>query len=169
MTAVPAEGSFSPLREENRIVSLDVIRGVALLGVLLMNLHYHFSGPVERYMQSPHPSPGVLNHVVDNLLRFLVEGKAMTLFCMLFAVGLAIQLERYEAKGGGHFWAFAWRRMAALFAIGVLHVVLLWEGDILAVYALAGVLLFPFLRRTPRTVYIWTASVFDPAKAWKAT
>ena len=160
MIQLRQEGSFAPLNPGERLLHLDAIRGCALLGVLLMNVHYHFRGPAMLYVLDAHPSPGLVDALVDDLLRFFVEGKAMTLFCMLFAVGLAIQLERYEARGGKRFWAFAWRRMGALFAIGLLHVVLLWEGDILAVYALAGVLLFPFLRRKPRTVYIWTASLF---------
>jgi uncharacterized protein len=131
-----------------------------------MNLQYHFSGPAERYILDKHPSPGLLNGVVDDLLRLLVESKAMALFCMLFAVGLAIQLERKEARGDGGFWAFAWRRMGALMAIGALHVVLLWEGDILITYALAGILLFPYLRRRSSTIYIWVAALFGLMAAW---
>ena len=92
---------------------------------------------------------------VDDFLSLLVRSKAMALFGMLFAIGLAIQMERKEARGDGGFWAFAWRRMGALVAIGLLHVVLLWEGDILITYALAGILLFPFLRRKTRTIHIW--------------
>jgi uncharacterized protein len=148
-------GVFAPARPEERLVHLDVIRGCALFGVLAMNVQYHFRGPYAKYVLDPHPWPDGLDVFVDDFLSLLVRSKAMALFGMLFAIGLAIQMERKEARGDGGFWGFAWRRMGALVAIGLLHVVLLWEGDILITYALAGILLFPFLRRKTRTIHIW--------------
>jgi uncharacterized protein len=150
---------FSPSHPEDRLVHLDVIRGCALFGVLVMNVQYHFRGPFAEYVLDRHPWPGLLNGVVDDFLRLMVQTKAMTLFGMLFAVGLAIQMERKEARGDGGFWGFAWRRMGALMAIGLLHVLLLWEGDILSTYALAGILLFPFLRRKTRTIQVWIVAL----------
>lgn len=150
---------FSPARPEERLVQLDVIRGCALLGVLVMNVQYHFRGPFAEYILDRHPWPGFWNGAADDFLRLLVQTKAMTLFGMLFAIGLAIQMERKEARGDGGFWGFAWRRMGALMAIGLLHVALIWEGDILFTYALAGMLLFPFLRRKTRTIHLWIAAL----------
>jgi uncharacterized protein len=148
---------------EERLAHIDFIRGCALLGVLVMNVQYFFRGPAELYVGADgQSSPGFLNDCVDDALRLLVEGKAMTLFSMLFAVGLAIQLERREASDGG-FWPFAWRRMGALFAIGVAHIVLIWNGDILAIYAATALLLFPFLRRKTRTLKVWLAVLFGLA------
>lgn len=154
-----AAAAFAPARPEERLAHLDVIRGVALLGVLVMNVQYHFRGPAVAYVLDRHPWPGFFNAVVDDLLRLVVQSKCMALFGMLFAIGLAIQMERKEARGDGGFWGFAWRRMLALMAIGALHVVLLWEGDILWIYALAGILIFPFLRRKTRTLLIWIAAL----------
>lgn len=151
--------NFAPAKPGERLAHIDVIRGLALFGVLVMNAQYHFRGPVELYAGNRHPSGGLLNALTDDALRLLVEGKAMTLFSVLFGVGLALQLERKEACGDG-FWGFAFRRMGALFALGFLHVVLLWYGDILLLYALDGMLLFPFLRRKAKTVGIWLASLY---------
>ena len=148
--------AFAPARPGERLAHIDVIRGLALFGVLVMNVHFHFRGPMERFIIDPHPFEGFWNGFTDNALRLLVEGKAMTLFSMLFGVGLALQLERKEASGGG-FWGFAWRRMGALFGFGMLHVLLLWYGDVLALYAVDGVLLFAFLKRRTRTLHIWLA------------
>jgi uncharacterized protein len=158
---MPADSSevFSPARPDERLVHLDVIRGCALFGVLAMNVQYHFRGPYTKYVLDPHPWPDGVNVFVDDLLKLLVEAKAMTLLGMLFAIGLAIQMERKEARGDGGFWGFAWRRMGALIALGLLHVVLIWEGDILITYALAGILLFPFLRRKTRTIHLWIAAL----------
>jgi|WetSurMetagenome_2_1015567.scaffolds.fasta_scaffold23862_2 uncharacterized protein len=153
---------FTPVPPGERLAHIDAIRGLALFGVLVMNAQYHFRGPYELYVVSPHPIEGFWNAVVDDALRFLVEGKAMTLFSILFGVGLALQLERKVAAGGG-FWGFALRRMGALSLLGALHVVLLWYGDILIFYAAAGVLLLPFLRRTTKTVALWLASLYGLA------
>jgi uncharacterized protein len=153
---------FAPAPPGERLAHVDVIRGLALFGVLVMNAQYHFRGPFELYAADPHPTAGFWNAFVDDALRFLVEGKAMTLFSILFGVGLALQLERKVAAGGG-FWGFALRRMGALSLLGALHVVLLWYGDILIFYAAAGVLLLPFLRRTTKTVVIWLASLYGLA------
>jgi len=149
---------FAPAGVGERLAHIDVIRGLALFGVLLMNTQYHFRGPAERFALDRHPFEGFWNGVADSALRLLVEGKAMTLFSILFGVGLALQLQRKEAAGGG-FWGFAWRRMGALFGLGVLHVGLLWYGDILAIYAFDGVLLFAFLRRKTRTLHLWLAAL----------
>jgi uncharacterized protein len=158
LEASPAE-AFGPAPPEERLAHIDFIRGCALFGVLAMNLQYFFRGPYEVYTGGGHPWPGFINGCVDDALSLLVEGKAMTLFSMLFAVGLAIQIERKEARGGS-FWGFAWRRMGTLFAIGVAHVVLIWNGDILAAYALVGMLLFLFLRRKTKTLHIWVVTMF---------
>jgi uncharacterized protein len=137
-----------PTSEAERITAIDVIRGFALLGVLLMNSHFWFRAPEELYDFSRHPWPGTLDVLADNVLMAVFAGKAFTLFSFLFGVGLAIQLEHLEARGVG-FAGFAFRRLTALFAIGVLHVTLLWTGDIVHHYAVLGFVLLFFLRRRP--------------------
>lgn len=150
---------FAPAGPGERLAHIDATRGLALFGVLVMNAHYHFRGPMESYAGSVHPSEGFWNAVTDDALRLMVDGKAMTLFSILFGVGLALQLERKQAAGGG-FWGFALRRMGSLFLLGALHVVLLWYGDILMLYAVDGLLLIPFLRRKTKTIGIWLASLY---------
>lgn len=147
---------MGPVGRGERIVALDVIRGWALLGVLLMNNHDHFRGPAELYAFSPHPSPGALNAATDWVLWLFFESKSVTLFSFLFGVGLAIQLERVLARGE-RFGRYAVRRLGALLLFGALHVLLLWWGDILHVYACLGFVLLIFLRRSLRTQVIWGA------------
>jgi uncharacterized protein len=147
-------GEASPVARAERIVALDVIRGLALLGVLLMNNQDHFRGPAEVYAFSPHPWPGLADVLTDWVLALFFESKSVTLFSLLFGAGLAIQLERAAVRGSD-FSRTAARRLGALLLFGALHVLVFWWGDILHVYAVLGFVLVPFLRRAPRTLLVW--------------
>ena len=85
------------------------------------------------------------------LVYLLVEFKALTLFSFLFGAGVAIQTER----AGGKDAYFFLRRFGALLAIGLAHMTLVWNGDILALYAVCGLLLLP-LRKLPVSVLMAT-------------
>lgn len=114
-----------------RITSLDVIRGFALFGILVVNLA-HFSNPVSV------PAAPRIDSALDASLAWLVafaaQGKFYPLFALLFGVGFALQRECTTT-------ATYVRRLLALLVIGVLHGVFIWAGDILTAYALAGFLL----------------------------
>src|SRR5205823_6051483 len=84
-----------------------------------------------------------LDRTIERFLMFAVDSKAFTLFSILFGVGLAIQFERLErSPRRAHLLV---RRLAVLLAIGLLHLLLIWNGDILTEYALAGFIALPFL------------------------
>src|SRR4029078_9116389 len=83
----------------------------------------------------------------------------MSLFAFLFGVGLAVQMERADAKKARSY-RFLLRRLGVLLLFAVAHVTLVWMGDILHVYALMGLPLLLFLRRKPRTIAIWAACIF---------
>ncbi|MBS1766554.1 MAG: DUF418 domain-containing protein [Acidobacteria bacterium] len=144
----------TPVQAWDRIQALDAIRGFALLGVLLMNLHFWFRGPVEAYWISAHPYQGFGDAWTDVAMMVFFNGKSVTLFSFLFGVGLSVQLERAAARGAA-FGVYAARRLSALLAFGLLHITLLWSGDILYYYALIGVPLLLFLRRSARAAFIW--------------
>jgi uncharacterized protein len=144
---------------ENRLEHIDLVRGYALLGVLLMNIQYWFRAPQQLYhLSGGHPWPGTLNFVADTVLKVWFDGKSLALFSMLFAVGLCIQREHIVAKGLS--WGpYAARRLGALAVFGALHILLLWNGDVLHEYALVGLLILPFLKRTPKTLSWWLGGV----------
>lgn len=143
---------------EHRLGHLDLIRGYALLGVLLMNIHFWFRAPLERYSLSPHPFPGAWNVATDHVLGVWFAGKSVTLFAMLFAIGLCMQREAFEAQGRP--WLpFGTRRLGVALAFGFLHVGLLWVGDILHQYALTGWLILPFLGLGAKAVNRWVTGV----------
>lgn len=141
--------TLAPIDSDRRIGVLDVLRGFALIGILLMNIEWF-----GRYLNSLgtfDPTLTGLDHAVGWLIRCLVEGKFYKLFALLFGMGFAVMLMRAQ-ETGRPFGAWFARRMLVLFAIGALHMVFLWGGDILHDYAFAGLLLLGFvlLLRTKR-------------------
>ncbi|HEX2572418.1 MAG TPA: DUF418 domain-containing protein [Polyangia bacterium] len=153
-----------PVSAEDRLEHIDLVRGYALLGVLLVNLHSWFRTPPQRYFLGRHPYPDAWNMAADYLTSIWFEGKSVTLFSMLFAVGLCIQRERALQKGVP--WnEYALRRLGSMLLFGVLHIVLIWNGDILHNYALVGFPFLLFLGRERRTIGIWLSVIFGLAAA----
>lgn len=128
---------------------MDILRGFALIGILLMNVEW-FSRSISELGGFDRSLSG-LDHAAGWLVRCLVEGKFYKLFALLFGMGFAIMLIRAK-EVGKPFGAWFARRMLVLFAIGMLHIVFLWGGDILHDYAFAGLVLLGFmaLLRKPR-------------------
>lgn len=125
-----------PLQE--RLVALDVLRGFALFGVLLVNM-LDFSGSALR-ANTLGARGSEFDQLVDVLIVMFAVVKFYLLFSFLFGVGFAVQMRRVEGSGRA-FVAFYLRRLAVLFIIGLAHAILVWDGDILRLYALAGLLL----------------------------
>ena len=138
--------SWTPVSASERLTDLDILRGVALLGVLLVNLLVGFRVSLFQHILTFHTHPGWANHAVDNLMAWVFEFKAFTLFSFLFGVGVGIQAERASARGGNVSGFFA-RRFAVLLVIGLCHMLLIWNGDILTLYAVCGFLLLPLVNR----------------------
>jgi len=140
----------TPVRGKERIEFVDILRGFALLGVLLMNM-YGFSGQMAGYT-NPLPLP-LVDRAVVVLVRFLVEAKFYSMFSFLFGWGMAMQMMRAEAKSAKFLPVFL-RRLFILLIIGVLHAILIWDGDILVTYALFGFLLLLFRKRSGRALLV---------------
>jgi len=140
-----SNSTWHPVSQEERCSSLDVIRGVALFGVLLVNLMSDFRVSLAENIQTFHTHPGWANRAVDILVAGLLEFKAFSLFSLLFGVGLAVFDERAQARMV-RANRFQTRRLLILLGIGLTHLLLIWNGDILTLYAICGLLLLPFLR-----------------------
>ena len=136
---------WQPTSAEERYVTLDVLRGLALFGVLLINLHTLFRVSLFEHILLFHTDPGAWNHVVDVLLAALLETKAVSLFSLMFGIGTAIQAERAAARGV-NVTRFLVRRYLVLLALGLCHLLLIWNGDVLVLYAVCGLLIVPLLR-----------------------
>jgi uncharacterized protein len=139
--------SWEPLSPTDRLSELDVLRGVALVGVLLVNLLTVFRVSLFNHILAFHTNPGWGNHLVDILAAWLLEFKAFTLFSFLFGVGVGIQTERARMHTISPM-CFLAGRFGLLLAFGLCHMLLIWNGDILALYGVCGLLLLPFLERS---------------------
>ncbi len=139
---------LAPVTSGERIGELDVLRGFALLGVLVANLFWfsaaYFSAPLDR-MEAIFDDPS--NSPILFAIDWLVSDKANTTFATLFGMGFWVQMKRIEERGGG-FSAVYLRRLFILMAFGLVNILLIWPWDILFIYSLAGLLLF-LLRKLP--------------------
>lgn len=153
MTRVEERALPAPIGRAERVEVLDVIRGVAVFGILLMNI-VPFSGTLMFNLGDAAGLPGArYDRAVGFLLDFLAHAKFYSLFSLLFGLGFAIFLERAAARGAAGARLFR-RRLTGLLLIGLLHTTLVWFGDILNVYALLGFLLVPFRRASNRALVV---------------
>jgi len=154
----PGAGVASPVSGGERLESLDLFRGVAVLGILVMNI-YAFAMPFPAYMnpyQMGGTEPWNLGTWVATHIVF--DQKFMSIFSMLFGAGIVLMMNRAEARGA-RFGGVFFRRQFWLLLIGALHAYLLWVGDILFYYALIGMLVYPFRRVAPRKLIVTGAAV----------
>jgi len=138
---------FQPIAANERIATLDVLRGLALLGILLMNMEA-FSGPLDLSFTGIDPHWQGVDRWADAFVYIFVQGKFFTLFSLLFGAGFAVMAQRAEVAGRD-FTRFYLRRSLGLLGIGLVHALLVWSGDILVAYALLSFALLAF-REAPR-------------------
>lgn len=144
---------MNPVSPAERNFALDAWRGTALLGVLLVNMDSGFRGSLFAHILNFHTHPGWINRATDLVLALVFEFKAFTVFSFLFGVGIGVQVER-AAKRGHDTTRFLVGRFAVLLVIGLAHMLLIWNGDILTLYAVCGLLLIPFIRLSCRWLTI---------------
>lgn len=144
--------SLKPVQQ--RLEHLDVLRGFALFGILLVNFQW-FTRPLQAIVLGAEPGLQGLDLAVDWLIRALAESKFYPLFSILFGAGFALMAERAESRHAP-FWGKYLRRLLILLAFGAIHLFLIWSGDILLVYALTGLLMVLLFRKTPaRRLWKW--------------
>lgn len=147
-----SKNEITPISLPERIEILDVLRGLAVCGILIGNLQW-FSGygmmPPALVRQTP-----LADHITHWLVWFFVEGKFYSIFSFLFGFGFALQIARAEERGDAEASLFK-RRLCWLLVIGLLHAYLLWSGDILSIYALTGFLLILFRKKSNRALLKW--------------
>lgn len=149
--------STGPIKPKERSIILDALRGLALLGICLANFP-EFS--LYTFLKSE-VTDGMPTAGIDRIVRFLqyvfVDGKFYTLFSLLFGIGFSIIIANAAQRGNNGFRIF-YRRMGMLLLIGFLHLMFLWSGDILMLYALLGLLLPLFRNLSNRGLLIASAS-----------
>jgi len=137
-----ARVDVSALAPNERIKAVDAVRGVALFGVLIVNLVTEFRVSIFQQFLGSTASADA-DRLVERIVSAGFESKAFCLFSLLFGVGLAIQFDRLSATGRPLYWLA--RRLGVLLGFGLVHLLFVWNGDILTEYALAGFIALPFL------------------------
>ena len=150
---MPEEKLLQPVAPPERLASLDVLRGFAVLGILLVNIQ-DFSMVFAAYLNpTAFGDLSGLNRWAWMLTHVLGDQKFMTIFSLLFGAGILLVTSKAESKGlppaGLHY-----RRIFWLFVIGLMHAYLLWRGDILVAYAVCAVWVYLFRKKKPKTLLI---------------
>ncbi len=140
-----------------RITHLDTIRGVAVMGILVMNSVALFLGGVAYFDISFPENANRLDWLVAILGEIFADQKFMALFSMLFGASILLFCERAEAKGYSPTKLSLWRNFL-LYLIGGFHV-MLWEGDVLTVYAMCAPVLLMCRKLSPKLL-IWFGCLF---------
>ena len=152
-----------PVSERARITSLDLIRGIAVLGILLMNaVHFKF-GEVPYLNLSADGSETWLDWAVGIFGEIFIDQKFMGLFSLLFGAGVMLFIDRAAARGARSALLNLWRN-ALLLLIGILHFQL-WVGDVLMIYACSSVVLLALRKLSAKALIAIGAVIFLIAAA----
>jgi uncharacterized protein len=146
------QAPMRPVGSDERVLTIDVLRGFALFGILLVN--FYGVG-----------ATGLADRVANGFLFFFVSGKFYPLFSFLFGLGFGVMLLRSMDRGAAIVPVYL-RRLAVLAIIGVVHYVFLWYGDILRDYAVLGALLLLFRNRSPRFLLAAALAAILIASTW---
>jgi uncharacterized protein len=156
---MPSEAQkVGPVSSADRILYIDMLRGMALFGILAANMR-GLDAPSLLYGNIRPLFHGTADLIAQGFIDIFIQAKFVTLFSFLFGLGFAVQLSRAEARGA-RFLSFYPRRLAALALFGLIHGLLIWWGDILLSYALGGALLLFFRKRSNKAVLWWAGSIF---------
>ena len=160
----------APVRQKNRIQVIDTIRGIALLGILLMNIPYFANPEVYAFNLNGRNEYSGPDYYTWWIVEGLFSGSMRGLFSLLFGAGVILLLERLER--GSNATAAAdiyYRRLLWLFLFGLINAfIFIWPGDVLYAYALCGLFLFPFRKMKARGLFLM-AMLFLVLATSKAT
>lgn len=154
--AVHGENGSGPVTESDRITSLDLLRGVAVLVIVLMNAVSFKHGLAPYINLSAGGSETWLDWTIGVFGEIFIDQKFMGIFSLLFGAGILLFIERAERREGRPALLNLWRNVLLL-GIGILHAIV-WDGDVLMAYAIAAVFLLA-LRKLPSRALIGIGAV----------
>ncbi len=145
--------ALNPIRSSKRIQSLDLLRGIAILGILVMNIQ-SYSMPGAAYLNPmAYGDLTGANWWVWVLSHTFADSKFISIFSILYGAGIVLVTDRVARKGGSpariHYSRTLW-----LLVIGLLHAHLIWYGDILVAYAICALIAYLFRKKKPLTLMI---------------
>ncbi len=146
MSTTNSLASAAPVNQSERIVIIDSLRGIALLGILMMNIPYFaLPDPASENLTVNHEL-GTINQSVWYFINWFLEGSQRAIFSMLFGAGTILFITRLEKRAEGSIPVeYFIRRQLWLLVFGLANAfILLWAGDILFEYAIGGIIVFVF-------------------------
>ncbi len=145
---------LQPIEPQTRIEALDVIRGLGVLGILIVNIQSFALIASARALPVSPADSRMIDRSIWFLTHVLADGKFMTVFSLLFGAGICLMSDRIEGRGLQS-RPYHFRRMAFLVALGLCHAYLLWDGDILFTYGLCGSVCWFFRRSRPLRLFVY--------------
>jgi uncharacterized protein len=149
----PTTPDVAPVAGSERLFTLDLIRGVALFGILVMNMP-GFATSFYSGLSGSDQWAHWWDEWTAILRNTLFSGKFNSMFSLLFGIGFTIQLTRLLERRGADGVRYYVRRLLALFAFGAAHMLIFWTGDVLHMYAVLGLLLLLLRNSSDRTIYL---------------
>ena len=143
---------------DDRIPTIDILRALALFGILMVNLLTEFRISIFQQFLPPAPTGSQTDRLLDTFVSYAFDMKSFALFSLLFGVGMAIQYDRLASLERPLYWMR--RRLLVLLAFGLFHLLFIWNGDILTEYALAGFLVLPLIREDKQTLALCSVGLF---------
>jgi uncharacterized protein len=158
-SAIPAPQPLAPVSVTERIQTLDVLRGFALLGIFMVNMQF-FAMPFMKALFDPALATAPASEQTAwAIVKVFFEYKFVSLFSLLFGIGFSVQLLRARARQAPFIPVYL-RRVAVLLVLGLAHALLLWYGDILAFYALISIGLLATFWMRAKALLLCAAGVF---------
>ncbi len=143
--------STTPIDQKKRIEIIDIFRGLAIFGIFMVNIHVMNCAFPNRAMHEAQ-FQGFIDIATLNVLDLLFYGKFFPIFSFLFGLGISIQVRRQLEKRTFSTLFFI-RRLLALLLFGILHIVFIWSGDVLHLYAILGLILLLFINRSAKFLF----------------
>ena len=153
----PSATTAAPVAPSERNVTLDVLRGFAMLGILLVNMEL-FRGAMWPVVLGEAQWDGALDRAIEFATTWFAQSKFITSFAFMFGLGTAVQMLRAANRGDKPTGKLP-RRFTILFIIGLLHGLLVWTGDILMMYAICGFGLLLFVNMSVRKLLWWAGGM----------
>ncbi|RPH34112.1 MAG: DUF418 domain-containing protein [Bacteroidales bacterium] len=147
------KANTNPIQPNQRIQILDTLRGFAILGILMVNMQIFYK-PISSMMLGGENNLSTINLMSEFIVKFFFEGKFYILFSFLFGYGFWIFIHKMPNNTDSIIPTYR-RRLLFLLLFGIAHIVLLWAGDILLMYALFGFLLILFRKKNNRSLIKW--------------
>jgi uncharacterized protein len=152
----PTTNATMPVKVTDRILYLDILRGIAILFIFLANITYLSGTAFYSESMASAFSTAQVDHALEIFFFTLIDGKFYSIFSILFGIGFVVQYNNVM-KGNRPFVPFFTRRMLGLLVIGGIHLVFIWPGDILTLYALLGLVLIFFRNFEDKRLLRWAA------------